>query len=648
MSVRDLRADAIKVATGFYVLESLDVIVSPNFGNHSGEKLKKDIKEFKDLYAKKTSEMLFDYSVLALFGEVRHSNVYTLDKHDYDWETDDTVILSEDRSSCYRKAVDFDPMHSLYIIEKVFSCMDWRSGYGGDKWAYIANRTMLKGSIPNNVYCDICFSLSHNNSPYLDKSSIGIFKISGKSRYEKMLDYKLLRSPELFVLSHMEYCGEKIVDLIKRAQTLGFLKVSKSFVKADNYTTRNNSYVEDGVINYKPIKFGNKKININIPSRAKTVPQKRPVKGSYLENYSFLKERYSFKKGESVLFKDNLDIKTGIVEKHSDLFHEPNILTADGRCIKAVANRIVKKGDLVSMKPALGISYSTQQVVEVDSTLGVIKCRNRKGDTQIHSLFDGSVINEKNFQYRKSIYDGERIGNMKEDIFRGQLSLIKTDVELGKKLPLGTLVSSMGSTGIVKTFVSYVSPYQCVEIIGKYHNSPFKATSNQLSEFSVNLTLDKTNIVKKIKIDDKNYHITEYDFMYLKVERYNKQYFLPINEIDFVNGAWFSGGVLRFHDNRIKTEMLIPWYEGIVEENNQKTHMSSLEKSKSYVSKGLKVKTDINSYHSEMCVADIQHNMTYEKSHLGKTKYIWGQKPQYYITEEKWLLESFITQYNKL
>ena len=111
-----MAVDAIYCAKEFYTLESLHYVVSQRteFGRKSAEKLLADIEEFKARYTEKLANMLFDYSAMVVFGEMRHSktNVHGL-MWIFQW-----VVLVQIHIEV---ATEYNPYDILRAGEKLFA-----------------------------------------------------------------------------------------------------------------------------------------------------------------------------------------------------------------------------------------------------------------------------------------------------------------------------------------------------------------------------------------------------------------------------------------------------------------------------------------------------------------------------------------------
>lgn len=247
-------ANALVAATEFYVLEALHVAVAEKteFGKHSAEKLLDDILEFKQRFVRKLSQALFDYTVSVVYGEMRHA--YT--KANYYYPSIDSAW---DRKQAYNKSQNYEPYSVLNAAVKQFD-VEWAGGYGGSAWKNIAKSVLLRPKLPDQVFCDMCFSLSHNNAPYLDKDQSNIFYLYSSTKYVAFLDIKFSNvQPEQLILNYCHAVGYYLRKLIYRAMTLWFVPYSPIYFGMSETCEMTQADVTEAfILNYKPIEWGSK------------------------------------------------------------------------------------------------------------------------------------------------------------------------------------------------------------------------------------------------------------------------------------------------------------------------------------------------------------------------------------------------------
>lgn len=265
--------ETIHVVKEFYALEALKVLVSQRieFGKKSQEKLCEDIKSFSDKYVANLANALYDYTALVAFGEMRHAK-----NQCYSYNVQ--VPHHSNRGVSYGEAVNFNPTSILIAGNNLFTRNFWGSSFGGLKWGLICDRVLLKDKISNQTFCDMCFSLSHNNSNYLDKEQSKIFSIQSRDKYTDILNFKFeCRDLEELIEYCLKSVGSQLMKLLKRARTLNLLDFKtdnrfnryveltnlqeehmdwceKEFMKKNKFD--NVEYIENFILEYAPIKWG--------------------------------------------------------------------------------------------------------------------------------------------------------------------------------------------------------------------------------------------------------------------------------------------------------------------------------------------------------------------------------------------------------
>jgi hypothetical protein len=243
--------DAIFCIKNFYTLESLKLVVDMNlnYASKAQERLLRDIIDYEARYISNLKRALYDYTALVAFGEMRHA----YDKSTY---LNPDVPEGGGRNTSYKVATQYNPTSILIAGEKLFS-KRWSGSYGGEKWRNICNRVLLKDKINDAVYIDMCFSLTHNCSPYLDKSESNIFRIWNVSEYKRTLDFKFNEINPMKVISFCSiYAGKHLKKLVTRAIILGIVPewVQEN---VNSYYDKKQWNAEDYILNYQGLEWGN-------------------------------------------------------------------------------------------------------------------------------------------------------------------------------------------------------------------------------------------------------------------------------------------------------------------------------------------------------------------------------------------------------
>lgn len=266
---------AFITVVNFYVVEALLALVSLNaqYGIKSQEKLELDIREYQKKLVKTTKEKLYDYNASVVFGELRHSYSKTTEGYSVKG-----VPVGGSRSGSYGDSEEYDPLNVLKRAEEVFYKGSWSYNYGGDKWGFISNRAQLVNIIPDKTFCDMCFSLSHNSSPYLDKEDSRIFQLYETTDYKNFLDAKFELTVADLLRDHLRYLSTSVLNFAKRAMTLGFfdgfdedtMVLIRQQLKSPRYNLKSVDvrYEYDvRLLNYEKISWGKKKLG-SLRSRA--------------------------------------------------------------------------------------------------------------------------------------------------------------------------------------------------------------------------------------------------------------------------------------------------------------------------------------------------------------------------------------------
>jgi hypothetical protein len=249
-----MSVEAIFCTREYYTVDALSTIVSMKsvFGMKSHERLAEDIQAYKTALAEKIAVMLWDYTALAVFGEMRHarqcSNSYN--KH---------VPQGGDRTGSYDKARKYTPDSILKAAMSSFDAKhNWKSGYGGSSWQKIAKCVSKRDIMDTGVFCDMCFSLSHNSGVYLNKGDANIFRIYSESKYKLLLDFKFEEKDiEKVIYTLRPMVTTTLKKLIQRAVVLGF-------IKDICFSSPPMDYIADEearkLFGYKPIKWGTEEL----------------------------------------------------------------------------------------------------------------------------------------------------------------------------------------------------------------------------------------------------------------------------------------------------------------------------------------------------------------------------------------------------
>ena len=234
----------------FYAIEALTAVVQVENKlepfRHSHVRWSEDFAAFKTLYYKKLAEIIYDYTVTVVAGEMRHgysqASLYIWGYYD-----DDTK-----RASVYEECQLYTAKSILESGVKVFgSPVKWKSGYGGEKWCAIAKAGLYKGVLPDALFVDHCVDLTHNGSIYFDKDTPLVIPLRGPEleRYKLFLNFKRHCAPlELLKDSH----GKEFDKLLFRAVVLGVVPLTRRDLALSTSIVQN----EQVILAYTPITWG--------------------------------------------------------------------------------------------------------------------------------------------------------------------------------------------------------------------------------------------------------------------------------------------------------------------------------------------------------------------------------------------------------
>ena len=247
----------------FYSLELLYSLMLKNYTPFlpSNEKLLNDIKQYRDIWIKKLAQIIYDYIIVVVGAELRHS--YECSEYYHPEFFGGGWFKNMSRNECFEDRT-FDPDSILRLGENLFDEKknSWRSGFGGEKWYNITKAGLMHGKTPDVIFVDHTVDLSHNNSVFFDKGGGIVYCYI--EEYKKMLDQKFRMSDFYGLLSFIrrhERFDDNLMDLIKRYNIL--IEKDQYLIPTYNrgyfYVLNEKSY---RFLHYKPQQFGHKKLNV--------------------------------------------------------------------------------------------------------------------------------------------------------------------------------------------------------------------------------------------------------------------------------------------------------------------------------------------------------------------------------------------------
>lgn len=136
---------------------------------------------------------LFDYIVLAVWGEARHCRTATREKP----KQFAGLTAYAKRSKGQARGKDYNPQQSLEELARVFRSLTWSNGYGGNKWARICEAGLLRflPRVTQAIWVDQVVSLSHHGGIAFDKGRVFLWS-SFDSDYIPFLTKRRESTPE--------------------------------------------------------------------------------------------------------------------------------------------------------------------------------------------------------------------------------------------------------------------------------------------------------------------------------------------------------------------------------------------------------------------------------------------------------------------
>lgn len=268
-SYTDSKPSVVRAVANFYVLDILAVYARrANEFSRAEVRFAEDVLSKKRDYDARLARVLFDYLAMACFGEARHvgrgqGREVEQYRKEHPEEAEDLRKAREsvlargyipgNRSQAVPFASLFDPHEFLQVCITLFGGLDevgcerwrergmscgcddeedcmidkparpytWSSGYGGFKWAKIAEAALTYFSLPAAAFVDHVVDLSHNGSFAFDKCMLLSFSPSAdSSAYKLLLNWKRDSNP--FNLTRL--CTADVKMLVERAVGCGFIE----------------------------------------------------------------------------------------------------------------------------------------------------------------------------------------------------------------------------------------------------------------------------------------------------------------------------------------------------------------------------------------------------------------------------------------
>jgi len=214
-----------------------------------------------DIFVKRLSAALFDYTFAVCLGEARYSA--TQCEYCLDYRTFPFTEFNM-RYCVYAHAHEYNVGNVLVVLEELFSEW-WEENYGGESWKTIVEvlREYYTGKLSDIAFIDTCFGIEHNTGIYLDKEWLFIFTRGYDREFTKKIDISAEHTCcPILVLDTVKH--ESIFDYDYKSQ-IPVSNITYSLV--EKYESDFCEYIE--IIdcspvnkNYIPRKYGDKTISI--------------------------------------------------------------------------------------------------------------------------------------------------------------------------------------------------------------------------------------------------------------------------------------------------------------------------------------------------------------------------------------------------
>lgn len=220
----DKRVNIKVIYSIFYVLTGMQAILGRKEFDfyYSCENLRKDIEDYLNYITDIFSKMLYEYTVLVTFGELRYAGdkinqrvVYVKNLLPQRLKINPDYLYKRSYYKSYLTiATNFSPESICQTGMLLFNNFCWEREYGGKNWGIIADIIQKYRQYPAHVFIDYCSDIEHNSGNYLNKDC-GLFKGS-TDNLRCILDIK--RNSSIFALIDYVRCNldAKTVKLIIR------------------------------------------------------------------------------------------------------------------------------------------------------------------------------------------------------------------------------------------------------------------------------------------------------------------------------------------------------------------------------------------------------------------------------------------------
>ena len=167
----------------------------------AGSAVESVAKKIKTKIHVEAAEMLACYLAIAVAGELRHSSKCAKLSQAAQKKLDDlarefNLVQGGDRYAVQMKTVAAlreqpKRLPQLFQMAKEIFSANWKSSFGGNAWAKIANAPLefLEGRLSHSVFVDHVFDLRHNGGRMFDKHPM-VTECTNEGRIVRQLEAK--------------------------------------------------------------------------------------------------------------------------------------------------------------------------------------------------------------------------------------------------------------------------------------------------------------------------------------------------------------------------------------------------------------------------------------------------------------------------
>ena len=228
------KTDLIKLCADFYLLYTMKALGEDKSKHGEGflksrEKFLKDLEEALQKITDELEKLFLAYFPLAVITEFQNKEEIKAPENKIEKisngfiekipEDDDELLKYLERKvpNCER-ALEF-----FVMAKSIFGKLKWESGYGGKKWADIADTAYMRlsGSIDSVIFIDRAFDIKHHGGPIFDKCDNIIYS---DEELNSVLTIKSASSLEHIKKFTKKYASNYIENFFKRGNKFGWWK----------------------------------------------------------------------------------------------------------------------------------------------------------------------------------------------------------------------------------------------------------------------------------------------------------------------------------------------------------------------------------------------------------------------------------------